>query len=146
MLSFACSAHRTLYKARCQLCTVQQATYRMQCATCTSTFYCVSSFAFCARMLHAEVMRHACCMPAMVLLVPIARRILHATSLSLHFASAVLQSDRATVLRAPLQGFNGGVLRITNGDATFESVAISDPTAQVSMAQEADRVGGGLVC
>jgi hypothetical protein len=45
---------------------------------------------------------------------------------------------------ARVQGGSGGVLRVLGGSATFESVAISNTTARVRVAGEADRVGGGL--
>ncbi len=43
-----------------------------------------------------------------------------------------------------MQGAEGGVLFMNNGNAMFESVAISDASAKVRVAGEADRVGGGL--
>ena len=44
-----------------------------------------------------------------------------------------------------MQGSGGGVLRMSGGRATFESVAMSDTEAiSVRVAGEADRVGGGL--
>jgi hypothetical protein len=56
---------------------------------------------------------------------------------------------RATVRHAHVQedrggGTYGGVLHMISGSATFESVEISDTTAEVRVAGEADRVGGGL--
>jgi hypothetical protein len=51
---------------------------------------------------------------------------------------------RVTVRRACVQRDDGGVLVISGGSATFESVAISDTTAAVRVAGEADRARGGL--
>jgi hypothetical protein len=50
--------------------------------------------------------------------------------------------QRAMVRRARVQT-DGGVLSISGGSATFESVAISDTNAVVRAAWEADRAGGG---
>jgi hypothetical protein len=50
--------------------------------------------------------------------------------------------QRATMRRARVQRFSGGVLIIDKGSATFESVAISDTAAtSVRAAWEADRAG-----
>ena len=52
---------------------------------------------------------------------------------------------RAAPHSTRVQGLQGGALYMISGDATFESVAISDTSGAVRMAGEADRVGGGFV-
>jgi hypothetical protein len=66
----------------------------------------------------------------MLLLMPVSFCMLHAASLSLHLQRK-LRSERRMLLRArdsfdlTEQGKKGGVLLMQNGDAMFESVAIS---------------------
>ena len=111
-------------------------------------------FKLCAGMVHAQVMRRA-----------VRRAVRHAPCgvravaccalLLLHLLGCIVSvarcnvrvgcchRHRATVRHAPVQGpyGRGGVLYMTSGRATFESVAISDTTARkVRVATEAGRV------
>ncbi len=101
-------AHRTLSKASCELCKMQHATNNMQRAR--AIVYCVSFVAFCAGMLHGEVVRRGACrvaygplqlpffMSAVVLLMPAACCMLHVASLLLHLQH-ILRSEHRTLHR-----------------------------------------------
>jgi hypothetical protein len=56
----------------------------------------------------------------------------------------VVQHAACVPLQVASVASTGGVLRMLNGSATFESVAISDIAARVREEGEADRAGGGL--
>jgi hypothetical protein len=91
--------------------------------------YCVSSLVFCAWMLDTEVVRRAvcraacgplqlpCCMPAMLLLMPVACCLLHAASLSLHLQRK-LRSERRTLHSAR------GMLLALSSSAALRSCAV----------------------
>jgi hypothetical protein len=122
--------------------------------------YCVSSVVFCAGMLDAEVVlravcRAACdplqlpfcisampfCISAMLLLVPVACCMLHlfrcicSASCAASAARFIARMESVCLHRAALrctrvQGDQGSVLFMSNGDAMFESMAISITSAK----------------
>ena len=92
------------------------------------------------------VVQPVACVPLQV--ASVASTLLHCERCTLHRACGTLSSSRSDGAScARMQGY-GGVLIILNGNATFESVAISNTSAGVRLAwggrpgPEAERGGG----
>jgi hypothetical protein len=109
---------------------------------------CMLHVAWCTLYVVCRTLRVVCCM----LYVSFCRfLLLHVLSCTVSAAHSIVRvgccsCHRAPVCRARVQGSGGGgVLYMSGGRATFESVAISDTEAiSVRAPGEADRVGGGL--
>jgi hypothetical protein len=146
MPCFACSAHRTSSKVRCQLCNMQHSTKSMQRASCTRNSYlCFFCFFFalgcwtlrssglpCAELRAVRCSFHfacrhvapnacwmlhgACC----ISFVAFAAQVAHVAS-----RAGFCCLNRAALRCTRVQDFQGSVLHMSSGDAMFEAVAIS---------------------
>ena len=147
MPCFACSAHRTLSKVRCQLCNVQHARKSMQSVTCTR----IILLCFICCILRWDVGRggHAACrvqsctrsVAACILHVGLVASAANHLFLCTRSASCVVCAarfiarmefvffHRAALRCARVQGFQGSVLLMLSGDAIFEAMAISITSA-----------------